>query len=114
MTTFAIVRQDGECDKAEGASVQDVADRYGWPGNGTIEPWDEGKHGGNARHVFTTVADQAAALAETPADVAAIAPEPTGIYRTERDFEAAVAAESERRAREVGSPTWQPTDNGGQ
>lgn len=53
MATFAIVRADGSVDKVtDGASVQDVATRYGWPGNGSIEAWDEGTHGGALAATF--------------------------------------------------------------
>ncbi len=65
MATFAIVRQDGEVDLADGASVQDVSDRYGWPGNGTIEPFDAGKHGDDVRHRFTSPDEQRELLSDT-------------------------------------------------
>lgn len=45
MAKFAIVRHDGEVDQVDGATVEDVASRYGWPGNGTIEAWNDEKHG---------------------------------------------------------------------
>jgi len=97
MRTFAIVRQDGECDQAEGASVQDVADRFGWPGNGTIEAWDAGKHDGSLRHRFLTVEDQRAKL-----DPDYVAP-PTAQSEAEA-FDAAVQAAVDRRL----ASGWQP------
>ncbi len=60
MAKFAIVRADGTVDTADGMSVQDVADRYGWPGDGTIETYDPNKHTKPAND-FTTPADQRAA-----------------------------------------------------
>lgn len=65
MATFAIVRQDGEADKAEGASVADIANRYGWPGNGSIVPWD-GTHDKALRHTFTDPDNQRKLLADKP------------------------------------------------
>lgn len=64
MAKFAIVRQDGEVDQAEGASVDDVSNRYGWPGNGTIEPYEAANHP-TIRHIFTSPEQQAEALADT-------------------------------------------------
>lgn len=67
MGQYAIVRQDGEVDQAEGDSVADVSNRYGWPGNGTIEEWNSAVHGDKLRHVFsgpTGPADQVEALAD--------------------------------------------------
>lgn len=62
MATFAIVRANGKVDKVtDGASVADVSDRYGAPGNGSIEPWDEGKHGDKLAHTFQSPAEQLAA-----------------------------------------------------
>lgn len=52
-TTFAIVRHDGAVDIVEGVSVQDVAHRFGWPGDGTIEPFDPDVHK-KVRHTFDT------------------------------------------------------------
>ena len=57
MAKFAIVRADGSADQVDGLSVQDVADQYGWPGNGTIEEWSDGKHG-KAANVFASPAEQ--------------------------------------------------------
>lgn len=68
MARFAIVRQDGEVDKVEGVSVQDVADRFGWPGNGDIQPWDDGAHNANLRHTFGTPEEQREALADKEPD----------------------------------------------
>jgi hypothetical protein len=59
VASFAIVRADESIDKAEGASVQDVSDRYGWPGNGTIRPWEAGDEAANT---FATPEEQAAVL----------------------------------------------------
>ena len=58
MAKFAIVRQDGEVDTADGVSVDDVATRYGWPGNGTIEPFDQGTHGSAIRYALASPAEQ--------------------------------------------------------
>ena len=59
MATFAIVRADGSVDKVtDGLSVQDVSDRYGAPGNGSIAPWDEGTHGDKLVNTFDSPADQ--------------------------------------------------------
>jgi hypothetical protein len=66
MSDFAIVRQDGEVDLADGLSVQDVANRYGWPGNGTIEPFDKASHGAHLRHTFTSVEHQGELLNDKP------------------------------------------------
>lgn len=63
---FAIVRQDGETDKVDGASVDDVANRFGWPGNGTIEPWDDGKHSDDLRYTFASPDEQREKLADKP------------------------------------------------
>jgi hypothetical protein len=41
MGKYAIIRADGTADKVEGSSVEDVATRYGAPGNGSIEPWND-------------------------------------------------------------------------
>jgi hypothetical protein len=60
MAKFAIVRADGSVDVAEGMSVQDVADHYGWPGNGTIEPLGA-EHTSKIANTFDTPADQRAA-----------------------------------------------------
>lgn len=68
METFAIVRQDGEVDKVEGFSVADVAWRYGWPGNGTIEPWDDTTHKKALRHTLSSPEQQRELLADAPAD----------------------------------------------
>jgi hypothetical protein len=57
MAKFAIVRADGSIDQAEGASVLDVSQRYGWPGNGDIRPWEAGD---KADHEFATPDDQKA------------------------------------------------------
>ena len=54
MAKFAIVRQDGEVDTADGDSVTDVANRYGWPGNGDIRPYA----GEEVRHAFTSPDNQ--------------------------------------------------------
>jgi hypothetical protein len=62
MASFAIKRGDGTVDKAEGASVEDVATRYGAPGNGTIEPWDDNL---KAANTFATPEDQTAAWKKT-------------------------------------------------
>jgi len=59
MATFAIVRADGSVDKVtDGLSVQDVSDRYGAPGNGSIESWDEGTHGAKLARIFGSPAEQ--------------------------------------------------------
>jgi hypothetical protein len=62
MAEFAIVRQDGEVDKVSGLSVQDVANQYGWPGNGEIVPWDSANHASKIRHSFASPAEQSEAL----------------------------------------------------
>jgi hypothetical protein len=62
MGTFAIVRQDGEVDKVEGMSVQDISDRYGAPGNGRIESWNDDEHGAALRYTFASPAEQSVAL----------------------------------------------------
>lgn len=64
MATFAIVRQDGEVDQVEGASVADVSDTYGWPGNGTIEKWDDDAHKKALRYTFSSPAEQREKLAD--------------------------------------------------
>lgn len=64
MATFAIVRQDGEVDLAEGASVEDISTRYGAPGNGRIEPWDGDTD--NLRHRFDSPDQQRELLADKP------------------------------------------------
>jgi hypothetical protein len=61
MATFAIVRADGSVDKVDGASEQDVSNKYGAPGNGTIEAWDEGKHGSKLANTFASPDEQYAA-----------------------------------------------------
>jgi N-acetyl-beta-hexosaminidase len=61
MATFAIVRADGSVDKVQGSSVEDVSGRYGAPGNGSIEAWDEGSHGSKLANTFDTVEEQLAA-----------------------------------------------------
>jgi len=66
MARFAIVRQDGEVDKVNGSSVDDVANRYGWPGNGDIQPWDGGAHNEHLRHTFGSPDEQREALADKP------------------------------------------------
>jgi len=71
MARFAIVRQDGEVDKVDGVSVDDVANRYGWPGNGDIQAWDSGAHDGNLRHTFASPEEQRETLADKPAKVKA-------------------------------------------
>jgi len=58
MAFFAIVRWNGKVDKVEGASVEDVSDRYGAPGNGSIEPWDDDLHAKKLRATFTSVEEQ--------------------------------------------------------
>jgi hypothetical protein len=58
MATFAIVRQDGEVDLADGVSVQDVSDRYGWPGNGSIAAYTPALHDKGLRHTFTSPDNQ--------------------------------------------------------
>lgn len=62
MAPFAIIRQDGEIDKVDGASVKDVGDRYGWPGNGDIVEWDDVRHASALRHTFVTPEQQRATL----------------------------------------------------
>jgi predicted heme/steroid binding protein len=62
---FAIVRADGSIDKAEGASVQDVSDRYGWPGDGTIRPLEAGD---DVRHSFDSVEHQGTLINDKPKD----------------------------------------------
>lgn len=64
MAKFAIVRQDGEVDTADGVSVDDIASRYGWPGNGTIEPFDSGNHESWRRHDFSSPDEQRELLAD--------------------------------------------------
>jgi hypothetical protein len=71
MAEFAIVRQDGEVDKVSGLSVQDVANQYGWPGNGEIVPWDAANHASNIRHSFASPAEQHEALDDKPEAAAA-------------------------------------------
>lgn len=66
MARFAIVRQDGEVDKVEGSSVDDIANRYGWPGNGDIQPWDDGAHNERLRHTFASPDEQRDTLADKP------------------------------------------------
>lgn len=71
MASFAIIRQDGEVDKVQGESVTDVSARYGWPGNGDIQPWDDGKHNGGLRWSFDTPAEHHDKLnAEASSEVA--------------------------------------------
>lgn len=55
---FAIVRHNGKIDKVtDGMSVEDVSWRYGAPGNGSIEPWDDAKHK-KLRHTFASPDEQ--------------------------------------------------------
>jgi hypothetical protein len=61
MATFAIVRADGSVDKVDGASVEDVSNRFGAPGNGSIEAWDEGSHGAKLANTFDSPEAQYAA-----------------------------------------------------
>lgn len=62
MGTFAIVRADGSVDKVtDGSSVEDVSTRYGAPGDGSIEAWDEGNHGDKLANTFASPAEQFAA-----------------------------------------------------
>lgn len=78
MAKFAIVRQDGEVDLAEGSSVGDVANTYGWPGNGTIEEYDPERHDGALRFTFTSPAHQRELLSDDhslPQTIALPAPE---------------------------------------
>lgn len=59
MDTFAIVRADGKVDKVtDGESVEDVARRYGWPGDGDIVPWDDKEHKSKLQHTFDSPDDQ--------------------------------------------------------
>ncbi len=58
MALYAIIRQDGEIDQAEGTSISDVAERYGWPGNGEIVEWDDKEHKAKLRHTFSSPDDQ--------------------------------------------------------
>lgn len=76
MAKFAIVRQDGEVDLAEGTSVSDVAANYGWPGNGNIEEYNPDVHDANLRHTFTSPAHQGELLNDKPEPEAQ--PEPDG------------------------------------
>lgn len=71
MARFAIIRQDGEVDKVDGSSVDDIANRYGWPGNGSIEPWEDGAHNEHLRHTFGSPEEQREALADKPKGKAA-------------------------------------------
>jgi hypothetical protein len=71
MATFAIVRADGTTDRAEGASVDDIASRYGWPGNGKIEPYDSASHDKALRHTFADPTEQRELLADKPTAVEA-------------------------------------------
>lgn len=61
MAKYAIVRADGSVDTADGMSVQDIADQYGAPGDGSIEAYDEDTHGAHVINEFTSPADQRAA-----------------------------------------------------
>lgn len=62
MGTYAIERADGSVDKVtDGASVTDVAARYGWPGNGDIKEWSANEHDGKKGGVFDKPEDQKAA-----------------------------------------------------
>jgi hypothetical protein len=63
VSSFAIVRADGSIDKAEGASVQDVADRYGWPGDGDIRPLEGGD---KVRHSFDSPEHQGSLINDKP------------------------------------------------
>jgi len=63
MASFAIVRQDGAADKAEGSSILDVSTRYGWPGDGDIVPWNDDIHNSKLRWEFADPSDQAVSLA---------------------------------------------------
>jgi hypothetical protein len=58
MAAFAIVRASGAVDRVEGTSVQEISDRYGWPGNGSIVPWSDPEHAEKLRNSFTSPADQ--------------------------------------------------------
>jgi hypothetical protein len=58
MATFAIVRGSGAVDRVEGTSVQEVSDRYGWPGNGNIAPWSDADHASKLRNTFASPAEQ--------------------------------------------------------
>lgn len=59
MSEFVITREDGTNDLVEGESVEDVATRYGWPGNGDIQPFSKGT---KIDRTFPTVEDQNAIL----------------------------------------------------
>lgn len=65
MSEFAIVRHNKKVDIAEGSSVADVANRYGWPGNGTIEPFDPDTHK-KVRYTFASPDEQREALTDKP------------------------------------------------
>lgn len=66
MATFAIIRQDGEIDLCEGLSIDDVATRYGWPGNGTIEEYNPEQHKKALRYTFDSPEHQRELLADKP------------------------------------------------
>lgn len=59
MAKFVITRADGTNDIAEGTSVEDVSNRYGWPGNGDITEWaGDNVDNRKVRHKFDTPDDQ--------------------------------------------------------
>lgn len=63
MPSFAITRWDGEVHVVEAASVQDAGNTYGWPGNGTIEPYDPALHAEKTTARFANIGEHAAFLA---------------------------------------------------
>ena len=63
MASFAIKRWDGEIHVVEAASVQDAGNIYGWPGNGTIEPYDPAQHAQHVTANFKSAAEQGEFLA---------------------------------------------------
>lgn len=58
MGDFAIVRDTGDVDKVTGETVADVSHRFGWPGNGTIEVWDDTIHLTNLSRTLADPAEQ--------------------------------------------------------
>lgn len=92
MARYAIVRQGGEVDKVDGSSVDDVANRYGWPGDGNIEAWDDGAHAEKLRNTYASPEEQTAALADKPKGKGT-----SGGDTTDGPSRADLVAEAERR-----------------
>jgi hypothetical protein len=108
---FAIIRQDGEIDTAEGTSVEDIIGRYGSPGNGDIVPYDPAQHSENVRHSFKSPEDQAAAWSGIQAaESAAVA---QAAADREAQFEARVARAVSAALAPVEAPSAGSTVNEG-